>query len=133
MKTIKIFKGWWTLNDIKNNRDHLFIFGDNDIGRGKGGQAIIRDEPNAFGIPTKKYPSNAKNSFYTDEEYKTNKIKIRDALHSILKEFMSNDKYTTLTLPEDGLGTGLAQLPIKAPKTYKFLENRLKALKILFN
>jgi len=84
-KKIKIFKGWWTLDDIKNNRDHLFIFGDNDIGRGKGGQAIIRDEPNAFGIPTKKYPSNTKNSFYTDEEYKTNKIKIRDALHSILQ------------------------------------------------
>lgn len=34
-----------------------------------GGQAIIRGLPNTIGIPTKKYPSNLKSSFYTDDEY----------------------------------------------------------------
>jgi len=39
------------------HKNALFIFGDNLQGWGKGGQARIRDEPNAFGIPTKRLNS----------------------------------------------------------------------------
>ncbi|WP_156453467.1 hypothetical protein [Methylobacterium sp. CCH5-D2] len=33
------------------NPDALVVFGDNLAGWGKGGQAVTRDELNAFGIP----------------------------------------------------------------------------------
>jgi len=32
-----------------------------------------------------------------------------------------SEDFEYVVFPEDGLGTGLAQLPQKAPKTYKFL------------
>lgn len=44
----------YTLNLVKGNRDVYFVFGDNLIGEGKGGQAIIREEPNTIGVPTKR-------------------------------------------------------------------------------
>ena len=43
------------------------------------------------------------------------------------------DKYTTLIIPKDGFGTGLAKLPEKAPKTFKYLEKKVKTLVRLFN
>jgi hypothetical protein len=131
MKTIKIFGRYWTVKDVKNHPDYLFIFGDNDIKRGRGGQAIIRDEPNAIGIPTKKYPTRKLNAYYTDKEYEENKKKINLSIQIILKEFMK-DTYTTLIIPKDGFGTGLAKLHEKAPKTFKYLEKKVKALTRLF-
>lgn len=41
----------YTLNLVKGNMDVYFVFGDNLIGEGK---AIIRDEPNTIGVPTKR-------------------------------------------------------------------------------
>lgn len=84
---IKIFKGYWTINDVKKMSDYLFVFGDNDIKLGKGGQAIIRDEPNTIGIPTKKYPNNKSNSFYYDTQYEQNIIKIDRAINNIITPF----------------------------------------------
>jgi len=132
MKEVKIFEGHWTRLDVNSNTNYLFVFGDNDIKQGMGGQAIIRNEPNAFGIPTKKLPSMSSNSFYTDNEYDKNIKKINKAIYKIIKEFMKN-KYTTLVLPKDGLGTGLAQLNVKAPKTFKFLDNKIKSLITIFS
>jgi len=44
--------------DLKNNPDVLYLFGDNLVQKGFGGQAKeMRGEPNAEGIPTKKLPS----------------------------------------------------------------------------
>jgi hypothetical protein len=40
--------------------------------RGKKVQAIIRDEPNTFGIPTKKKPYLSPCSYYSDQEYNEN-------------------------------------------------------------
>ena len=108
------------------------FFGDNDIERGKCGQAIIRDEPNAFGIPTKKLPSLRTGSFYTDEELEDNKLKIDNAIHKILHEFYTKE-YNTLVFPEDGLGTGYAQLQIRAPKTYQFLTRKMDCITQLFS
>lgn len=124
---IKYYK-LWTIQDVRNNPDHLFIFGDNDQHKGRGGQAIIRGQQNAFGIPTKKYPSFNNNAFYTDTELIQNKIKIDQAINKILA---SLPKYKVLVFPEDGLGTGLAQLNTKAPLTFKYLNEQLSILKSL--
>ena len=104
----------------------LFVYGDNDVHRGKKGQAIIRDLPNTIGIPTKKIPSNEIHSFYTDDELENNTIKIRKAIDEIID---LSQHYEYIIFPEDGFGTGLAQLPIKAPKTYEFLNVMIEYIK----
>lgn len=43
------------------------------------------------------------------------------------------DKYNTLIIPKDGFGTGLAKLPKKAPKTFKYLNKKIKALIRIFS
>jgi len=126
MTKIRIFKGWWNVNDVKNNPNCLFIFGDNDVKTGHGGQAIIRDLPNSIGIPTKKFPTLEPNSFYNDLEIEKNKMKISFAIKNIINE---SKKYKYIILPEEGLGTGLADLKNKAPETFKYLESQIMFLK----
>ena len=130
-KSIEIFKGYWTVDDVRNNPNKLFVYGDNNIKIGRGGQAIIRDEGNTIGIPTKKLPNNDSKSYYIDLEIEDNKNHIDTAVNNLLKKFM-NDQYEILVFPEDGLGTGLAKLPEKAPETFKYLQRKIKTLKKLF-
>jgi hypothetical protein len=54
---------------LRDNPNMVFVFGDNLLHVGKGGAAILRDEPNAYGFITKKYPNNNDASFYRPEEY----------------------------------------------------------------
>ena len=117
---IKLFKGYWTCEDVLNNPDCLFVFGDNDIGKGKKGQAIIRGLENTFGIPTKKIPALTPNAFYNDNEYDDNVSKIDNAINGLIEKAKG---YKTIFFPENpqrvcGIGTGLADLPNKAPRTY---------------
>jgi hypothetical protein len=107
---------------LRKHPDKVFLFGDNLKGYGKGGQAIIRDEINAIGIPTKKSPSMDKTAFFTDTEYTYNKKVIDEA-------FMKIPKNKTIVVPKDNLGTGRAQLTTKAPKTWLYLQEKLKELK----
>ncbi|XWV25133.1 hypothetical protein QJ856_gp0643 [Tupanvirus deep ocean] len=123
---IVIFKGYWTVADVNKYPHALFIYGDNNIKKGKGGQAIIRDLPNTMGIPTKKSPSNHPDSFYNDYEYEDNIRRINNAVNDIIQKSQS---YKYVVLPENGLGTGLAQLPKKAPKTYAYLVKLIEQLK----
>lgn len=122
-----VFNGYWTRDDVKQNPDWLFLFGDNNIGKGRGGQAIIRGIKNTAGIPTKKYPNNWITSFYSDDEYEDNCKNINNAIKKIKKRFI-DEKYEKLVLPENGFGTGLSKLPTKAPKTYKHLVKQVKKL-----
>ena len=114
----------FSVNLVKKNPDKVFLFGDNLKGYGKGGQAIIRDEPNAIGIPTKKAPSMDKTAFFTDAEYTSNKKVIDEAFSKI-------PRGKTIVVPKDNLGTGRAQLKQKAPKTWLYLQEKLKELKKL--
>lgn len=43
-----IYKKFWTVDDVVKHRDWLFVYGDNNIGKGKGGQAVIRDESKKY-------------------------------------------------------------------------------------
>uniref|UniRef100_A0A6C0E828 DUF7831 domain-containing protein n=1 Tax=viral metagenome TaxID=1070528 RepID=A0A6C0E828_9ZZZZ len=117
----------WTVNSVTNDSEGLYIFGDNNIKKGCGGQAIIRYLPNAIGIPTKKYPNNESKSYYTDDDYDNNCNKINIAI-DIIKTRLDSKIYNKLVLPEDGLGTGLARLPIKAPRTYNYLIDKICSL-----
>lgn len=55
---------------LRQHPDHIFVFGDNTIRQGKGGAAILRDEPNVYGFITKIYPDNQDMSFYRPESYR---------------------------------------------------------------
>ena len=59
-----------TAEYLRQHPDHVFVFGDNTIRKGKGGAAILRDEPNTYGFITKKYPNNQDDSFYRPGEYR---------------------------------------------------------------
>ena len=117
----------WSLSLVKNDPKCMYIFGDNDIQKGKGGQAIIRDLPNAWGIPTKRIPSFDKKAYYTEDKHSEQSIKIQNAVDKIRKE-LEKGYYTWVALPEDGLGTGLAKLPTKAPSTFNYLLDELYGL-----
>jgi hypothetical protein len=105
--------------DLKNNPNKVYIFGDNLEGKGFGGQAKeMRGEPNAVGIPTKKSPSMSEDSFFTDTEFINNKKAIDAAISKI-------PKGKEIVIPSAGLGTGRASLSEKAPKTYSYLKKAL--------
>ncbi|AGF85375.1 hypothetical protein QJ854_gp407 [Moumouvirus goulette] len=121
-----VFNGYWTEKDVINFPNGLFVYGDNDVNFGKGGQAIIRDLNNTIGLPTKKYPTNNKNSFYTDNEYEENINKINKAIVNII---IRSKNYDYVIFPRDGFGTGLSKLPEKAPKTFKYICEQIEILK----
>jgi hypothetical protein len=100
-----------TRKNLRENPDKVYLFGDNLAKRGMGGQAKeMRGEENAIGIPTKKYPTMNDKAFFTDDELESNKAYIDKALGLIPKN-------KTVVIPSSGMGTGLAQLDKRAPKT----------------
>lgn len=113
---------WITRDMVKANRDKIFLFGDNLLRKGMAGQAKeMRHEWNAIGIPTKKKPDNHPNSFFTDDEFFSNCNHIDMALAEIPSQL-------TVIIPSAGIGTGLAQLDVKAPRTFEYLQKRLANL-----
>ena len=52
-KHVIIFEKFRTVKDVQDHPKYLFIFEDNDIQTAKGGQPIIRSQPNDKEIPTK--------------------------------------------------------------------------------
>lgn len=110
---------------VRDNPDKIFVFGDNLKQRGMGGQAKeMRGEPNSIGIVTKKKPSNTPDSYFTDEEYDINCQEI-DKCFFPLEQI---DKDITIVIPENGIGTGLAELDERAPKTFAYLQRKMMQL-----
>ncbi len=98
---------------LRANPARVYVFGDNLLKRGTAGQAIIRAEPNAFGIPTKRLPSMSERAFFSDRDDE------REALLSALRELFVLAKTREIVFPEAGLGTGLAQMARRSPMIYR--------------
>lgn len=112
-----------TRQDLRSNPDKVYLFGDNLERKGLGGQAkSMRGEPNAIGIPTKKKPSMTGDSFMSDADYDSN-------IKAIDEAFARIPQGKTIVIPKAGIGTGLAKLQEKAPKTFEYLQNKLNSLK----
>lgn len=104
----------------------LYLFGDNDKRLGYGGQAReMRDEPNAVGVRTKWAPGMAEHEFFSDVNLPMNKMMIASDLVRVIDHLKAGG---TVVIPEDGLGTGLSQLPTRAPLTNAYLVETLKML-----
>jgi hypothetical protein len=112
--------------DLQQNLDKLYLFGDNEERRGLGGQASqMRGEPNAVGVRTKRRPRLKPGDFWTDETFEANCRMIEEDLVPVRQHLAAGG---TVVVPTAGLGTGLAQLAERAPKTYAFLQATLNSL-----
>ena len=96
----------------------VFVFGDNLRRRGRAGQAVIRGEPNAYGIPTKRWPSMDPAAFFSDEDAAELRPIYYNAQAYLLGRIHNGH---AIAWPEDRLGTGLAQLPKRAPAVFAML------------
>lgn len=120
-----------TRQEVQKNKSTLYVFGDNDIRKGLGGQAKeMRGEPNAFGISTKKIPSNDVSSFKSDKELEENKKIITSDVNKIIAAW-NTGKYDNIIIPP--IGVGLAKLSEKAPMAWKFLNEEIDRLKNIVN
>lgn len=120
---------FYTPELLRLHKGKAFLFGDNLRGVGKGGQAAIRDERNALGIPTKRSPSMDKDAFFYDS-----------TLPSFIGRVVTSLEYvkgvadgTDVVVPFDrsgviSLGLGLAELNVKSPVTYRLIAGYLEAL-----
>jgi hypothetical protein len=112
---------------VRANRDRIFLFGDNVAGKGFGGQAAaMRGEPNCVGIPTKKFPCNRDDAFFTDLELEQNKALIDHAFEILFHKLSESEQI--IAIPAGGLGTGRAQLESRAPLTFTYLQKCLRDL-----
>ena len=121
---IEVISENYTSELLKANPNKLFLFGDNNTRTGKGGQAIIRDEPNAIGISTKLLPKNTEEAFMSDNQLADNKAVIDSDIKKAKERATKEGK--TIVLPKGGFGTGLAALATKAPQTFAYLNKRLQ-------
>lgn len=115
--------------DLQANPDVLFAYGDNMRRTGLGGQAFeMRGEPNAIGIPTKWRPSRAEWDFFKNRDWHEHPEIKREIDHAFndLEHFLLNGG--TIVLPEDGIGTGLAELPVRAPAIFEHIRKRMARL-----
>jgi hypothetical protein len=103
---------------LRAEPDTLFVFGDNFLERGLGGQAKqMRGEPNAVGIATKRKPSMKEGAFLSDAD------SIEWARHSdkSFRRLFAHDGL--IVWPSDDIGTGRAQLQERAPMIAKAIDS----------
>jgi hypothetical protein len=116
--------------DLRASPDKLFVFGDNAARAGFGGQAReARGEPNAVGVRTKKAPTYEEPDFFTDAEYALNVNMIAEDFAPALAALQQGK---TVVWPSDGIGTGIAQLPARAPLTLLFITTLIDSLKRVY-
>ena len=119
---------FYTPELLRANPGFLFVFGDNLQRMGKGGQAIIRDEPNAFGLATKRAPNNDELSFFDDIQ-STTLHWFKQAIE-LVREMATRNMVVIPFTTRIELGTGLSQLPERAPNLYAMLEEAFANLPI---
>jgi hypothetical protein len=121
-----VFQDWIERKDLIESPDKLFVFGDNMARVGLGGQAaVMRGEPNAVGVPTKWSPGMSNKDFFSDADLPLILPVIEKDLEKIRKHLESG---RDVVIPADGLGTGLSQLPKRAPKIFQLLEKSIRDL-----
>ena len=112
--------------DLQANPDVLYLFGDNDDRVGYGGQAReMRDEENAVGIRTKWHPSHQEDAFFADDDYDEIIGMIGQDIERA-RDHLENGG--VVVIPLDGLGTGLSDLPNRAPRVLAYIEEQINEM-----
>lgn len=114
---------------LRAEPETLFVFGDNMARGGRGGQAKeMRGEPNAVGIPTKWSPGMGQGDFFSDANGDLDRCRNEiDAAFGRL--FMHAAHGGEIVWPDAGIGTGLAELPKRAPTILAYIERGRKELR----
>lgn len=111
---------------LRARPDVLFVFGDNEARKGMGGQAAAcRGEPNAVGIATKRAPSMAESAFWSDADFKRCAAIIDKDMEPLFTHVLAGG---TVVFPRAGIGTGLSQLPQRAPSLMEHIRMRVREL-----
>lgn len=110
--------------DLMRNPSVLYVYGDNVTRKGMKGQAAeMRWEGNAVGVRTKYSPG----SHFVEQQAAT--IAQKRMIDEDFKRLFEHVKTGGVVIwPTDGIGTGYAELPIRAPTTFEYLEAKLAAL-----
>lgn len=120
-----VFKAWIVRADLRAEPEARFVFGDNSVRQGFGGQAhSMRGEPNAIGVATKWAPGGADSDYFTDGDLTA--LGIINADIDTVELALAAGRI--VYVPRDGLGTGLSELPIRAPKLHQHVVDRFRAL-----
>lgn len=115
-----------TRDFMQQHPNWWFVMGDNEMRVGKGGQAFeMRGEPNMLGIRTKKYPGTMDNAYWHDKDMIRTWGLIGEDFDIVREKLKAGD---IVVWPEDGIGTGKANLKINAPETLKWIEAKTKDL-----
>lgn len=113
-------------SDLHANRNALYLFGDNEERRGMGGQAKeMRGEPNALGVRTKRAPGMNERAFWSDDDYDRCVSMIEEDFGRAFRALWAGK---VIVLPSDGIGTGYAELPVRAPRVYKAVVDKIGRL-----
>lgn len=110
--------------DLVRNRNVLYVFGDNMLRKGYGGQArAMRGESNAVGVATKLSPG----AYFGDDPLEV-QAQCRMIDEDMKRLFDKVKRGGVVVWPADGIGTGLAEMPTRAPRTFHYLNQKLAAL-----
>lgn len=124
-----IFQEQIRRTDLRSNPGMLYVFGDNEVRRGMGGQAgACRGEPNAVGVATKRAPDMTETAMWSDADFERCSA-IIDADMAPLFRHVRNGG--TVVFPRAGIGTGLSQLPQRAPRLMEHIRLRVCELQAL--
>lgn len=116
-----------TRHYLRQHPEINFVFGDNILQRGYGGQAKeCRGMMNCYGVPTKRCPAMDEGiSYFKDELFETYQHYIDLAIGKIPR-----DK-PIYVIP--GIGTGLSKMKERAPLLYRYMIEKLNALEQVVN
>lgn len=91
-----------TIEYLRANPNHIFVFGDNNYRGGVGGAAKLRYETNAYGFITKIAPDHNDNSYYRPENY----LPVFESEMKLLIAAIENNPNKTFLISQ--IGGGLA-------------------------
>lgn len=117
----------YTRKDVEADPDSVYLFGDNLADARKGyipkfTQAVIRGLKNAIGIPTKRDRGIKPFAYFTEADLEEFKDYVDTAIHKAIATGKP------IVIPEDGIGTGAAELATRAPALAEYLNKALADL-----
>lgn len=119
---------WIKREDLQSNPNVLYVFGDNMVRKGYGGQAAeMRGEPNGIGVVTKTAPHMGDDAFFGEEPHQ---IEVQNrTIDSDMKPLFEHVKAGGIVVwPTDDIGTERAELARRSPSTWAHLKAKFAAL-----
>lgn len=118
------YRTWITRDDVRRERDKIFLFGDNMMRVGMGGQARhMRGEINSRGVVTKAAPGESHRCYFNDKDPFFRELIEKDL--EMVDQILKSGK--TVVVATSGLGTGLSELPSRAPGLHNLIVNWFRA------